>query len=52
MEIDEIDGKDGHVYRLKFFYEIQKILIGERDKRNALSTSKVITLTKELMLLV
>ena len=52
MEIDEIDGKDGHVYRLKIFYEIQEILIAERDKRNALSTSKVITLTKELMLLV
>ena len=39
MKIDEIDGKDGHVYRLKKIYEIQEILIGERDKRNALSTS-------------
>ena len=35
MKIDEIDGKDGHVYRLKQIYEIQKILIAERDKRNA-----------------
>ena len=39
MEIDEIDGKDGHVYRLNKIYEIQEILIAERDKRNALSTS-------------
>ena len=39
MEIDEIDGKDGHVYRLNKIDEIQEILIEERDKRNALSTS-------------
>ena len=39
MEIDEIDGKDGHVYRLRKIYEIQEILIAERDKRNAHSTS-------------
>ena len=39
MEIDENDGKDGHVYRLKKSDEIQEILIAERDKRNALSTS-------------
>ena len=39
MEIDEIDGKDGHVYRLKKIDETQKILITERDKRNALTTS-------------
>ena len=39
MEIDKIDGKDGHVYRLKKIDEIQEILIAERDKRNALSTS-------------
>ena len=39
IEIDEIDGKDGHVYRLKIIYEIQEILIADRDKRNALSTS-------------
>ena len=30
MEIDEIDGKDGHVYRLKQIYEIHEILIAER----------------------
>ena len=35
----EIDGKDGHVYLLKKMYEIQEILVAERDKRNALSTS-------------
>ena len=39
MEIDEIDGKDGHVYRLNKIFEIQKILIAERYKGNALSTS-------------
>ena len=39
MEIDEIDSKDGHVYRLKKIDEIQEILISERNKRNALSTS-------------
>ena len=39
MEIDEIDGKDEHVYRLKKIDEIREILIAERDKRNALSTS-------------
>ena len=39
MEIDEIDCKDGHVYRLKKIDEIQEISIAERDKRNALPTS-------------
>ena len=39
MKIDEIDGKDEHVYRLTKIDEIQEILIAERDKRNALSTS-------------
>ena len=38
MEIDEIDGKDGQVYRLNKFDEIQEILIAERDKRNKLIT--------------
>ena len=38
MDIDEIDGNDGHIYRLKKNYEIQEILIAERDKRNELST--------------
>ena len=37
MEIDETDGKDGHIYRLKQIYEIQEILIAERHKRNELS---------------
>ena len=37
MEIDEIDGKDGHIYHLKKIDEIQEILIAERDKRNELS---------------
>ena len=34
MEIDETDGKDGH---LKKIDEIQEILIAERDKRNEFS---------------
>ena len=38
MEMDETDGKVGHIYRLKKFDEIQEILIAERDKRNELST--------------
>ena len=38
MQIDEIDGKVGHVYRLKKIDVIQEILIAERDKRNALNT--------------
>ena len=38
MEFDEIDGNEGHIYRLKKIDEIQEILIAERDKRNELST--------------
>ena len=38
MEIDEIDGNDGHIYGLKKIDEIQEILTAERDKRNELST--------------
>ena len=38
MEIDAIDGNDGHIYRIKKNDEILEILIEERDKRNALST--------------
>ena len=37
MEINETDGKDGHIYRLKKIIEIQEILIAERHKRNELS---------------
>ena len=38
MEFDEIDGNDGHIYRLKKIDKIQEILIAESDKRNELST--------------
>ena len=38
IEIDEIDGHDRHIYRLKKIDEIQEILTAERDKRNELST--------------
>ena len=37
MEINETDGKDGHIYRLKKNDEILEILIAERAKRNELS---------------
>ena len=37
MEIDETDGNDGHIYRLKKIDEIHELLIAERDKRNELS---------------
>ena len=37
MEIDETDGKDGRIYRLKKMDEIQEILIAERDKQNEIS---------------
>ena len=36
MEIDETDGRDGDIYRLKKIDEIQKILMAERDNRNEL----------------
>ena len=38
MEIDEIEGNGGHIYRIKKIDEIQEILIAERDKRNELIT--------------
>ena len=40
MEINLIDGHDGHICRVKKIDEIQEILIAERerDKRNELST--------------
>ena len=48
MEIDEIDGHDGHMYIvLKKINEIQEILTAERDKRNELSTN----IREELILL-
>ena len=37
MEIDETDGTDGQIYRPKKIYEIEKILIAERNKGNELS---------------
>ena len=37
MEIDETDGKDEHICRIKKIDEIHEILIAERDKRNDLS---------------
>ena len=48
MEIDETDGNDGHIYRLKKIDEIQELLIAERHKQNELSTKY----KEELILLV
>ena len=36
LETDEIDGNNGHIYRLK---KIDEIFIAERDKRKELSTN-------------
>ena len=38
MEIDAIDGNNGHIYRIQKIDEIQEILIAKKDKRNGLST--------------
>ena len=38
MEIDDTDGNDGHIYRLRKIDDIQEILIAERDKRKELRT--------------
>ena len=38
MEIHEIDGNEGHIYRLKKIDEIQEILVAERDKRFKITT--------------
>ena len=38
MEIDETDGNDGNIYRVKKIDELHEILIAERDKRNERST--------------
>ena len=38
MEIDAIDGNNGHIYHIRKINEIQEILITERDKQNELST--------------
>ena len=38
MEIDEIDGNNGHIYCLEQINEIQEMLTTEIYKRNELST--------------
>ena len=38
MEIDEIDGNNGHIYRLKNIDEIQEMLSTEIHKRSELSS--------------
>ena len=48
MEIDEIDGNDGHIYRLKKINDIQEILIAEREINE---TNLVQNITLELILL-
>ena len=49
MEINEIDGNDGSIYRLKKLDEIQEILIAEREINE---TNLVQYITEELILLV
>ena len=38
MEINKIDGHNGHTYRLKKIMKYKEILTAEIDKRNELST--------------
>ena len=47
MEIDETDGNDGHIYRLKKIDGIQEILIAEINETNLVQN-----ITEELILLV
>ena len=49
MEIDAINGNDGHIYRIKKNDEIQEILIAERDINE---TNLIQNITEELILLV
>ena len=49
MEIDEIDGNGGYIYRLKKIDEIQKILIAESEINE---TNLVQNITEVLILLV
>ena len=49
MEIDETDGNDGHIYRLKKIDQMQEILISEREINE---TNLVQNITEELILLV
>ena len=49
MEIDEIDGNKGHIYRVKTIDEIQEILIAEREINE---TNLVQNIIEELILLV
>ena len=48
MQIDETDGNDGHIYRLKNIDEIQEILMAEREIN---LTNLVQIITEELILL-
>ena len=50
MEIDETDGKVGHIYRLKQIDEIQDMLTAERE-REINETNLVQNITEELILL-
>ena len=46
MEIDETDGNDGHIYRLKKIDEVHGILIAEINETNLVQN-----ITEELILL-
>ena len=49
MEIDETDGNEGHIYRLKKIDEIQEIVIAEKEINE---TNLVQNITEELILLI
>ena len=49
MEIDEIDGNDELIYRVKKIYEIREILNAEREINE---TNLVQTIREEFILLV
>ena len=49
MEINAINGNDGHIYRIKKIDEIQEILIAKREINE---TNLIQNITEELILLV
>ena len=52
MEIDETDGNDGHIYRLKKIDEIQEILIAEREiNETNLVQNIIVNITEKFLLL-
>ena len=42
MEIDEIDGNDGHTYHLKKIDEIQEMLTTEREREREINETNLV----------